>query len=273
MKFTKKPHPDTLENFLSRVEVTSSDIEKVAANVEELKQTQNRLLTEPCQSEREKHLVQQATLVHNNKVLGKLLHKAIKEERQRLDKIEASGNGGSELQVRRTQVSAITKRYLEVWTQYNNTQLEFREKNKKMLLRNIQITDPNSNISTEELEAKLDAGDMTVLSSIIKDTDQAKDELQQIETRHKEMVRLEKGIAEVHEMFLDLSRMVELQGEQVDRIDLTIGQAVDHVEQGRDHLRQAEVKKRSARKKKFILAGIIAGISLVILLILIFSLL
>jgi len=271
MKFTKKPDTDTLDSFLSRVEVTSSDIEKVAANVEELKQTQTLLLNEPSQSEREKHLVQQGTLVHNNKVLGKLLHKAIKEERQRLDKMEASGKGGSELQVRKTQVAAVTKRYMEVWTQYNTTQMEFREKNKKMLLRNIQITDPNSNISTEELEAKLDAGDLTVLSSIIKENHQAKEELQQLETRHKEIVRLEKGITEVHEMFLDLSRMVELQGEQVDRIDLGIGQAVDYVEQGRDQLRQAEGKKRSARRKKFILAGILAGISFVILLILIFS--
>jgi syntaxin 1B/2/3 len=87
------------------------------------------------------------------------------------------------------------------------------------------------------------------------------------------MLKLEKGITEVHEMFLDLSTMVHMQGEQVDRIDLAVEESAQRVEEGREQLRQARNKQKSARRKKFILAGIVAGISLVLLLCLVFALL
>eukprot|EP00091_Calanus_sinicus_P006000 TRINITY_DN16553_c0_g1_i1.p1 TRINITY_DN16553_c0_g1~~TRINITY_DN16553_c0_g1_i1.p1 ORF type:complete len:119 (-),score=38.62 TRINITY_DN16553_c0_g1_i1:74-430(-) len=102
---------------------------------------------------------------------------------------------------------------------------------------------------------------------------QAKEDLKMLENRHAEMVKLEKGITEIHEMFLDLSNMVNMQGEAVDRIEDRVGEAQMHVEEGRSQLREAEKKQKSARRKKFILAGIIAGVSLVVLLILIFTLL
>ena len=102
-------------------------------------------------------------------------------------------------------------------TEYNNLQVEFRDKNKKALLRNLKIIDPNSSLTVEEIEEKLDNGDVTVLSSIIKDTAQAKENLKMIENRHAEFIKLEKGITEIHEMFMDLSHMVSEQGETIDR--------------------------------------------------------
>ena len=133
-------------------------------------------------------------------------------------------------------------------------------------------------------------GDFTVLSSIIKESQQAKEDLKRLEDRHLEMVKLEKGIMEVcflnyvnlwslknsnlqvHEMFLEISVLVESQGESVNRIEDSINHAAQNAEQGRQQLVEAEKKKKSARKLKFILAGIGAGVALVVLLLLIFAL-
>ena len=76
---------------------------------------------------------------------------------------------------------------------------------------------------------------------------------------------------QVHDMFLEVSVMVETQGEAVGRIEDAIGQAAHNVEQGRQQLEEAEKKKKSARKLKFILAGIGAGVALVVLLLLLFT--
>jgi len=92
-----------------------------------------------------------------------------------------------------------------------------------------------------------------------------------LEDRHLEMVKLEKGIQEVHDMFLDISVLVETQGEAVGRIADAVDQAAHNVEEGRDQLAQAEKKKKQGRKLKFILAGIGAGVALVVLLLLLFA--
>merc|ERR1712209_185877 len=148
--------------------------------------------------------------------------------------------GSSELEIRRTQTQAAAQRVFQIWTEYNSTQNEFRENNKKALIRNMKIIDPESNVRLED--------------------------------RHLEMVKLEKGIMEVHEMFLEISVLVESQGESVNRIEDSINHAAQNAEQGRQQLVEAEKKKKSARKLKFILAGIGVGVALVVLLLLIFAL-
>ena len=112
-------------------------------------------------------------------------------------KLAKNEDKSSELEIRRTQTQAAAQRFFQIWTEYNNTQNEFRENNKKALIRNMKIIDPESNVSEAEVEQKLEAGDFTVLSSIIKESQQAKEDLKRLEDRHLEMVKLEKGIMEV----------------------------------------------------------------------------
>ena len=45
-------------------------------------------------------------------------------------------------------------RYLEIWAHYNAVQVEFREKAKAALAKNIRITD--NRLTTEEIEQKID---------------------------------------------------------------------------------------------------------------------
>jgi len=271
MKMKSSKTKETLEDFLSRVEEMNTGIANITENTDKLKSIQKKILSEPSQQERQKLMSTQNDLIHDNKIVGRKIQKQIKDEQQKLSKLSREESALNDINIRNTQIQSLGKRFLDIWTEYNNSQIEFREKNKKALLRNIKITDPNSNITVEEIEEKLDAGDVTVLSSIIKESAQAKEDLKMLENRHAEMLKLEKGITEIHEMFLDLSNMVNIQGEAVDRIETRVGDAQMHVEEGREQLKQAKKKQKAARRKKFILAGIIAGVSLVVLLIIIFT--
>ena len=158
---------------------------------------QAKVLAEPSERERVKHLTKQQNLVRENKALGSSLQKQIKEEKARNLKLSKNVDKSSEMEIRRTQSQAAAQRFLNVWTEYNNTQTEFRENNKRALIRNMKIVDPDSSVNEEEIEQKLEAGDFTVLSSIIKESQQAKEDLKRLEDRHLEMVKLEQGIQEV----------------------------------------------------------------------------
>jgi len=256
-----------LEDFLGRIEELNDGITAITENVNKLKTLNNRILNEPSQTERQKQVGEQGTIIQENKSLSRKLQKSLKEERKKLSSTPEELRS-NEFTIKKTQIQTVSQRFLDIWTEYNNLQVEFRGKNKKALLRNLKIVDPTSSITVEEIEDKLDRGDVTVLSSIIKETSQAKEDLKMIENRHAEFVKLEKGITEIHEMFMDLSHMVLEQGEAIDRIETHVSAAAQQVESGRDQLQKAEKHKKSARRLKFILAAIGAGVAVILIILL-----
>jgi len=52
---------------------------------------------------------------------------------------------------------------------------------------------------------------MWVFVQIITDTQQAKQSLKDIEARHNDIMKLEKSIKELHDMFMDMAMLVESQ--------------------------------------------------------------
>lgn len=256
-----------MEDFLGRIEELNDGITAITENVNKLKTLNNRILNEPSQTERQKQVGEQGTIIQENKSLSRKLQKSLKEERKKLSSTPEELRS-NEFTIKKTQIQTVSQRFLDIWTEYNNLQVEFRGKNKKALLRNLKIVDPTSSITVEEIEDKLDRGDVTVLSSIIKETSQAKEDLKMIENRHAEFVKLEKGITEIHEMFMDLSHMVLEQGEAIDRIETHVSAAAQQVESGRNQLQKAEKHKKSARRLKFILAAIGAGVAVILIILL-----
>ena len=51
------------------------------------------------------------------------------------------------------------------------------------------------------------------------ETAAAKEQLKALESRHADFVKLEASVRVVHEMFLDVSNLVQMQGEMVTRIE------------------------------------------------------
>ncbi|KAL5970823.1 Syntaxin [Taenia solium] len=80
------------------------------------------------------------------------------------------------------------------------------------------------------------------------DTQQAKQSLADIEARHEDIIKLEKSIKELHDMFMDMAMLVESQGEMIDRIEFNVDQAVDYIETAKADTKKA-VKYQSAARK------------------------
>jgi len=264
------------DEFLEVAEGISTGINTVRQNVDEMKRLQKQILTEPSKQKRDSIQAKYDDLVSSNKILSRKVQKQLKEEQAVIDKLDKKGSMVSkeynELRMRKTQISTATTRFLEIWTEYNTDQVEFRDDVKKNLKKNIKIT--NSAMTDEEIENKIDSGDTDAFSAaIIKETALAKDQLVAVESRHQEMLKLEKSIVEVHEMFMDLSSMVTMQGEQINRIEDHINTAQIDIEVGRGELFKAQKNKIAANKKKICLisTGIIIALILLLVIILSFS--
>ncbi|MEQ2189844.1 Syntaxin-1B, partial [Goodea atripinnis] len=109
--------------------------------------------------------------------------------------------------------------------------------------------------TNEELEDMLESGklaiftdDVSTAPEIKMDSQMTKQALNEIETRHTEIIKLENSIRELHDMFVDMAMLVESQGEMIDRIEYNVEHSVDYVERAVSDTKKAVKYQSQARK-------------------------
>ncbi|GCB59909.1 hypothetical protein scyTo_0011019, partial [Scyliorhinus torazame] len=94
--------------------------------------------------------------------------------------------------------------------------------------------------TNEELEDMLESGNPAIFTSgIIMDSNITKQALNEIETRHHEIIKLENCIRELHDMFMDMAMLVESQGDVVNSIEQNVTNAEDYVGQAKNSTKKA----------------------------------
>ncbi|KAF1655284.1 Syntaxin-2, partial [Eudyptes chrysocome] len=145
------------------------------------------------------------------------------------------------------QHSVLAHKFVEVMTEYNETQTLFRERSKGRIQRQLEITGKTT--TDEELEEMLESGNPSIFTSdIISDSQITRQALNEIESRHKDIMKLESSIRELHEMFMDMAMFVETQGEMINNIEKNVMNASDYVEHAKEETKKAVKYKSKARR-------------------------
>ncbi|THD23165.1 Syntaxin-1A protein [Fasciola hepatica] len=87
---------------------------------------------------------------------------------------------------------------------------------------------------------------------IMADTEAAKRSLSDIEARHADIIRLEKSIEELRDLFMAVSLMVDQQSELIDRVEYNVNKAADCVVQAKGKLSSAVQQNKKSRRCKII---------------------
>ncbi|NXC41703.1 STX1A protein, partial [Penelope pileata] len=180
---------------------------------------------------------------------------------QNIEQEEGLNRSSADLRIRKTQHSTLSRKFVEVMSEYNATQTDYRERCKGRIQRQLEITGRTT--TSEELEDMLESGNPAIFSSgIIMDSNITKQALNEIETRHSEIIKLENSIRELHDMFMDMAMLVESQGEMIDRIEYNVEHSVDYVERAVSDTKKAVKYQSKARRKKImiIICCVILGI-------------
>jgi syntaxin 1A len=147
----------------------------------------------------------------------------------------------------------LSQKFVEVMTDYNKTQTDYRERCKARIQRQLEITGRST--TTEEVEEMLESGNPAIFTQgIMTDTQQAKQTLADIEARHADIIKLENSIRELHDMFMDMAMLVESQGEMIDRIEFHVSGALEYVEEAVKDTKKAMEYQRKARRKQICIA-------------------
>jgi syntaxin 1A len=239
-----------MEEFFEQVNEIRKMIDKIASDVDEVKKKHSAILSAPQTDDKMKEELEELMAEIKktaNKVRGKL-----KVLEQKIEQEEETNKSSADLRIRKTQHSTILRKFIEVMNQYNTAQVDYREGCKKRLQRQMEITGRAT--TNDELENMLESGNPAIFTQgIITDTQQAKQSLKDIEARHNDIMKLEKSIKELHDMFMDMAMLVESQGEMIDRIEHNVEKAVDYVETAAADTKKAMKYQSAARKKKIII--------------------
>uniref|UniRef100_A0A8D0BXY3 Syntaxin-1A n=1 Tax=Salvator merianae TaxID=96440 RepID=A0A8D0BXY3_SALMN len=240
-----------MDEFFEQVEEIRGFIDKVSENVEEVKRKHSAILAAPNPDESDhgkpgKCGEKSPTGPADARQGGPRSQDGCPVPPRRSGTSSAKGISLS------FQHSTLSRKFVEVMSEYNATQSDYRERCKGRIQRQLEITGRTT--TSEELEDMLESGNPAIFSSgIIMDSNITKQALNEIETRHSEIIKLENSIRELHDMFMDMAMLVESQGEMIDRIEYNVEHSVDYVERAVSDTKKAVKYQSKARRKKIMI--------------------
>ncbi|XP_046705351.1 syntaxin-3a isoform X2 [Silurus meridionalis] len=241
-----------MDDFFIQIEEIRNSINKIDENVNEVKKLYSVILSAPTSDQKTQDDLEALT---ND------IKKMANNARNKLKSIERdleTGEGervSADIRIRKSQHAVLSRKFVDVMTKYNEAQVDFRDKSKGRIQRQLEIT---GKVTTdEELEEMLEGGNAAVFTAGIVDSGISKQALNEIESRHKDIVRLESSIKELHDMFVDIAMLVESQGDIIDNIEANVSKAEDHVAAAKIETKKAVRYQSKARKKTVIIVCVV----------------
>ncbi|XP_058496030.1 syntaxin-3-like [Solea solea] len=237
-----------MDDFFAQAEDIRISVDKIDGSVVEIKKLYSTILAAPTSDQKTQDDLE---------ALTNEIKKAANNARNKLKSIErqlesnADERSSADLRIRKSQHAILAKKFVEVMTKYNEAQVDFRDKSKGRIARQLEITGKAT--TDEELEEMLEGGNSAVFTAGVMASNINQQALNEIEARHKDIMRLESSIKELHDMFVDIAMLVENQGGMIDRIEGNMDQSVGFVERAVADTKKAAKFQQEARRKQMMI--------------------
>ncbi|KAF1403420.1 Syntaxin-3, partial [Spheniscus magellanicus] len=141
------------------IEETRQNIDKISENVEEAKKLYSIILSAPIPEQKTKDDLEQLTA--EIKKMANSVRNKLKSMERSIEQDEARSS--ADLRIRKSQHSVLSRKFVDVMTKYNEAQVDFRERSKGRIQRQLEITGKNT--TDEELEEMLESGNPSIFTS------------------------------------------------------------------------------------------------------------
>lgn len=210
-------HPD-LDGVLQEAQKIRLEIQQIQNDISELKdvnyQTLNKT-SDPIATKRDSNAIG-ADIKRRAEAVLQQLH-MMNNLRGELE--AERGSSDPTARIARTQYQCLTGALREVMFSYNDAELSHREACKRQIQRQMEVV--GREVSTEELEEVMESGEFNVFCPQVEGKT-ARSALVQIESRHRELMELEKRIEGIQELFLDVAVLTGEQGAAVNNIQKNV---------------------------------------------------
>jgi len=187
-----------------------------------------------------------------------------------VDDLTAMQDGPAYTRIRMLQYTTMLQLFSEIMEDYNTSLLKYHDK--CLLLLHQQRSLLRRQVTSVELVHMLDAQETSLfVDNILEDSKIARQQLSDIQVRHNEVLKLEKSLTEVRDMFAEMAFLIEKQGEQINNIEYFANKTTDNIDGGCIQLKKTEKRTHRHRKRKIKIGIIISLIVIIFLLFIIAS--
>lgn len=265
-----------LQHFIQQNKEAQKLIKELQKNNNSLRELKKALVS-AVSAEDKKYINQQITeiITSSSQLQGQVKNILTENSTNFIQDINDNANLlEQEKRISKNLHGATVKNFQDTMYDFQNIESDLKTTNENMILQSAKIT-LGRPLTDEERVEILENPEMVQKMMQDKLGGQAHSSLvnavKDLEERHKEIVKLEKSIMQVHQLIEELAALVKLQGEMVDNICDNIASAKTDVTEAEEDIVKAKEYYQKARKKKCILLLIVVGILVAIALPIIFK--
>ena len=254
---------DFMAQFFEEVSTVKSKMKSMKSNIAMIEQKHGQTLTDVYGGKQFKEELEDLTDGTNRDAAQ--VRNALKKMDGDNKEFEHSSGPTAESRIRTNMQATLTRKFMDLMQDYQGVQTKYKDKYKETVERQYKIVNPDA--TEDEVKEVLDGNSDHIFTDHMLSTGhaQAKTALADIQERHKDITRLEQSITELHQLFVDLSILVEAQGELLDSIEYSVGQSLNYTKTGVEELEKANYYAKKSRKKMCILIVIAIVVLSVIL--------
>ncbi|KAL1592728.1 hypothetical protein SLS60_011144 [Paraconiothyrium brasiliense] len=236
--FSHGAQPLSQQDFLARIDGTKSRINQLSANITEIANIHQRMLSSPDnRSSAQLESIVSETQIRNT---------SIKDEIKFLEKDAAREPQNS---FKRTQVESLKRTFKSQLEDFQKEEADYSKRYRDAIARQYRIVNPEATDAEVQEAANADWGDEGIFQQALKTnrSGQANSVLGAVRARHNDIQRIEKTLGELGLLFQQLNEQVVYQEDQVTRVE---EQTEDVNKDTTDATRQLDKGIKSARRAR-----------------------
>jgi len=257
---------DGMTRFYNQISSIQDELRRFETNVSRISDFHSRLLNNTDEALSQQNAAALDELVEETRALSS----HIKNQIQDLEK--ESLPPGQDPRIRRNQTSLVRSKFIETLQNYQRVEQDYRQRYRQRVERQFKIVKPDA--TPEEVAAVVQsdqgAGGQIFAQALTTSPryGESRAAYREVQERHEEIRKIERTLAELAQMFIDLDVLVNQQDDTINAIETSAAQVNKDTEAGLGQTVKAVDHARSARRKRiycfiiFLLVLAAAGIAI-----------
>ncbi|KAL6060368.1 putative Syntaxin protein [Balamuthia mandrillaris] len=246
---------DELKDFLKDIEEMKEDMQFLTKNLVTLKRLFADILT-TTSTEQIKKLKRDASKIREEMDnTAQEMRVALKRIRKENDQFTKEHNNDPSLcRIRVNMHGSVVRKFMDLMSEYQLALTEADSQSRKAILRQVKLVKPDATQEEldEILEQSPDAAEAIFQRQIMEDRkhEDAVHALDFLKEKQNDIKNLEKSIVELQQLFMDMSILVETQGDLIDQIEHSVSQTKAYTETAVKDLAISEKRQCMARRRQ-----------------------
>lgn len=215
------------ERHLHEIQKLQNEINNLVEDVHKFSQQQKSLVSS---MRRFSVLKKESNLAREIKIQAENIQKCLDELSKTVKKAETEhGPSRATVRILASQHAFLSQCYLNAMLSYNDALSAKQEKCRRFIVRQLEVA--GKEVSEEEVNDMLQQGKWEIFNeNLLTEVKITKAQLSEIEQRQKELVSLENQVKDLKELFIQISALVEQQGEMINNIEISMNNTQEYTQ-------------------------------------------